>query len=171
MNNEQLLDAKPPLDLPSNYIFLWILFASIILVAITWWLYRLIKKNKKMKSAQPVVLPLPWEIAYGRLEELKRKNLIAQGRVKEYYINLSGIARRYIEDRFKIKAPEMTTEEFLNSLRYSQELQTEHKNILKDFLNACDMVKFAKYGPSAAEAEQGFGLVKKLVDETREVGR
>ena len=168
MNNEELYDVKPPIDLPANYFALWVVLAVIITMAIVWWLYRWVAKNKKSKKAETIVIKSPWEIAYERLQELKKRNLIAQERSKEYYITLSDIARRYIEDRFNIKAPEMTTEEFLNSLRSAQELRSEHKNILKDFLNFCDMVKFARYTSSAAEAEQGFELVKRLVEETRE---
>ena len=172
MNNEILRDVKPPVDdvsplfkLPQNNLW-WV--ALLLIALISLFVFYWYQRRKKSQIAAPVVAPAPWETAYNRLDELKAKNLIAQGKIKEYYIVLSDIARRYIEDRFKIKAPEMTTEEFFNSLRGARELSAQHKNILREFLNSCDMVKFAKYSSSADEADQGFELVKKLVDETRQ---
>ena len=42
------------------------------------------------------------------------------------------------------------------------------KDLLKDFLEKSDMVKFAKYGPTADEILGAFAAAKKLVDDTKE---
>jgi len=39
--------------------------------------------------------------------------------------------------------------------------------LLKDFLNSCDMVKFAKYAPTTNEALKNFDCAWKLIDETK----
>jgi len=93
--------------------------------------------------------------------------LPGKGEIKKYYYILSDILRKYIEDRFNIKAPEMTTPEFLVYLKDSKELSAQQKEILKDFLVHCDMVKFAKYGPSAKEIDESFDIVIKFVNETK----
>ena len=103
-----------------------------------------------------------------RLQDLRGRHLAEQGEYQAYYVELSGIIRRYIEERFSIRAPEMTTEEFLRSLGSSAQLESEHRQLLADFLNACDMVKFARYGPSLKEAEEAMGSAEKFVAETRE---
>ena len=102
------------------------------------------------------------------MKSLLSKKFPQQGKVKEYYFELSNIARHYIENRFRLKAPEMTTEEFLFSLRESAILSGTHKNLLKKFLNLCDIVKFAKYAPNEEAIEKSFGAAKKFVDETKE---
>ncbi len=107
------------------------------------------------------------EIAYERLRELKAKHFPEKGMVKEYYIRLSEIVRHYLEDRFSFRAPEMTSEEFLASLRDSSKLRIEHKELLREFLSHCDMVKFAKYGPTPLEMLDSFGSAERLVDQTR----
>jgi hypothetical protein len=107
-------------------------------------------------------------IAYSELAKLKAMNLPEQGRVKEYYIILSDIIRRYLEKRFSYRAPEMTTEEFMNYVKQKEELSGENKNILKDFLTHSDMVKFAKYGPTLLEMIDSFRLAEKFVDKTRQ---
>ena len=73
----------------------------------------------------------------------------------------------YIENRFKLRAPEMTTEEFLDSLKQTDALTAKHKELLAEFLNLCDIVKFAKFGPSITEIEESFNSARRFVEETR----
>jgi len=80
---------------------------------------------------------------------------------------VSDITRLYMENRFNIHAPHMTTEEFLYYLGVSGHLNDTQKSSLKDFLNSCDMVKFAKYAPTIKEALNNFGCAQKLIDETK----
>ena len=165
---EDIRDVKGPMDWPASFVWLWIVLGALLVLGMVWFVRRL--RDKKGGSNKIVELPKnPWETAYERLEFLRQKNLPASGKYKEYYVELSDITRRYMEDRFDIKAPEMTTEEFLNLLKNSSDLTLEHKAALKDFLNACDMVKFAKYGPTVSEAEQSFILAQRLVDGTKSV--
>ena len=70
---------------------------------------------------------------------------------------------------FRLKAPEMPSEEFLNSLRDSTALTMAHKELLRGFMNACDLVKFAKYKPTGEETENVYVTAKNFIDETKEV--
>jgi len=72
-----------------------------------------------------------------------------------------------MENRFKIHAPHMTTDEFLYYLGITGHLNETQKIALKEFLNSCDMVKFAKYAPTIKEALTNFDCAKKLIDETK----
>ncbi len=166
---EELKDVKPPLDLPAN--FWWIYFVvGLLALGLLAVLFRFLLKSWKAKSKPLAVPPLPpWVVAYQQLEQLVREDLPRQGRIKEYYIRLSDIVRRYIEGRFSIQAPEMTTEESLFSLRTSQALNENQKNFLKEFLICCDMVKFAKYQSNTDEMQKGYRLARQLVDETSKV--
>ena len=123
----------------------------------------------KRKGKKEEVIPKkpPDEIAHERLKRLKAKGLVETGKIKEYYIELSDIVRHYLEDRFSIRAPEMTTEEFLMSVSGSKEILGEHKDLLGNFLSHCDMVKFAKYGPSKDEINSSFESAVKLIDKTK----
>ena len=108
-----------------------------------------------------------WEKAYQQLEALRQENLLDKGLFKEFFTRVSDIARLYMENRFNIHAPHMTTEEFLYYLGISGHLNDTQKISLKEFLNSCDMVKFAKYAPTTIEALRNFDLAKRLVDDTR----
>lgn len=116
---------------------------------------------KRRRSRLP--LRLPHETALEELEAIK--GIFARtGDVKEYYVGISDCVRRYIERAFKLKAPEMTTEEFLISLKDSTALSYEDKGLLKEFLSACDLVKFAKYAPTRPEMESVFTTAKKFIE-------
>ena len=153
-------DIKGPL---SFYEINWILaggslaLALLALAAIRWYI--------KAKQRRPV--RLPHETALEELEAA-RSSLLKDNDAKEYFAAVSDCIRRYIERVFRLKAPEMTTEEFLNSLGVSSALSIGQKELLRDFLSACDLVKFAKYAPSSDEAEKVYTTAKGFVEETKE---
>ncbi|MCX5698419.1 MAG: hypothetical protein NTX01_01830 [Candidatus Omnitrophica bacterium] len=163
--NEALRDIKGPLSL-SSYINIFQLLAILVFLAILLFLFKFLFKRKKtlLNAAQKPA----HEIAYELLEKLKAKDLIHQGKIKEYYSEVSAIIRHYLENRFLLKAPEMTTEEFLFYVRDYSQLIREHKILLKEFLLICDLVKFAKYVPSSPEIDAIFLSARKIVDETKE---
>jgi len=165
---EDIKDIKGPIYFPADYFLLTVILA-VITVVILVFMIRFFLKRKKGKGSEAFSEPLKpaHQIAYEALEALKAKNLPQLEKVKQYYSELSDIARHYLENRFTVRAPEMTTEEFLYSLRESNDLTGAHKNLLKQFLNHCDLVKFAKYGPTQDEIEDSFASAKNLVDETR----
>ncbi len=104
------------------------------------------------------------------LEQLHREQLPLQGRVEEYYVRLSTIVRVYIENRFGLRAPEMTTEEFLQVASSGQALSEGHRRALQEFLMRCDLVKFARYQPSGQEAEEAWCAAQRFVQETQDIG-
>jgi hypothetical protein len=169
-NASDIRDIKPPISLNKNYYRLYLIIAITlgvlgIVVAIILFFNR--RKHREISFARE---PLPaHEIAYNELENLKAMNLISKGRIKEYYYGLSNIVRHYIENRFRLMAPERTTEEFLAEMASTDKLEEKHKQLIRNFLEHCDLVKYAKYGPNNYEIEDAFNSAKKLVDETREI--
>jgi hypothetical protein len=107
-------------------------------------------------------------IAYEQMRKLIEERLPEQGRIEEYYVRLSDICRHYLENRFGLRAPERTTEEFLAIMAETPALREPHKQLVRDFLQHCDLVKFARYGPTREEMEAAFLSAKRLVDETKE---
>jgi len=163
---QDIRDIKGPLSFPPNLIPLYIVGALILCAGAYLLIRRLRKRHIRVDAPAAAVKPAH-QIAYERLEALRTQNLPAQGRIKEYYFELADIVRRYIEDRFRIRAPEMTTEEFLSTLKDSDALKSSHKELVGEFLVLCDVVKFAKYGPTQKEVEESFKAAVRLVDETK----
>jgi len=110
------------------------------------------------------------ELAYARLEQLLGRGFLEKGQVKAFYNELSWILRHYIEDRFGLRAPERTTEEFLRELEGNGTLETSWQRILAKFLCHCDLVKFAEHIPETGEIQETFDTTKAFIEATREVG-
>ena len=128
--------------------------------------YKFHKRSKIQE--QQFIRRTPHEIAYELLERLSKDDLIAKGLVKEYYYRITNILRHYIEDRFGLLAPGRTTEEFLTEMAHTNQLDDTHKILIREFLERCDMVKYAKYGPSNFEIKETYNAAKRFIDETIE---
>jgi hypothetical protein len=108
------------------------------------------------------------ELAYGRLAALVEQDLIGKGEVKLFHFVISDILRRYIEDRFRLHAPEQTTEEFLADLKDRDLFDGNQKTLLKEFLSHCDLVKFAEHAPQAAEIQRTFDTCRDFIQATED---
>jgi len=164
-NRADIRDIRGPKSFTSR-MRLYILIASALLLIIGGVFGFISLKKKQEESKSP---PTPaYIIAYEALAALEKKDYIRHGQTKAYYIELSDIVRHYLENRFNIRAPEMTTEEFLLKVKEDISLSVEHKGLLRDFLTNCDLVKFAKYQPAQTEASLALASARRLVDQTKQ---
>src|SRR6266478_1668076 len=111
----------------------------------------------------PVAIP-GWEWLWWTLTILEALALLAQP--KPFCILVSDTIRAYLEERFTFHAPERTTEEFLYELQGTDLLTRDQKESLGEFLNRCDLVKFAKYEPGESELRDLHASALRLVEET-----
>lgn len=163
--NASLHDIKKPVNLPQRFKRYLIMAMLILAAALAIFALFLLRAKKSQELAR---FKAADEIAYEQLAALKKKDLIGQGKIKEFYIEISDITRHYIENRFKIKAPEMTTEEFFFEVKEHPQFNAGHKTLLKDFLFCCDLVKFAKYFPPKQELDSAFEAAEKFIGQTKE---
>jgi len=158
-------DIEDVLQMPkkASFWWLWVLLALCVVgVPTGWWLLR----KKRIEVLMRIFKPAH-EIAYARLRVLVAEDLVEAGRIKEFYERISGILRHYIEDRFDLRAPERTTEEFLGELQRTSVLAASDKDVLGEFLMHCDLVKFAKHAPTTEQIQRTFDLVKNFIERTR----
>lgn len=111
------------------------LAAALVLGLLLWRLYR----AQKLPFQHPAVPPDV--TARQRLAGIR--HLIAEGRHQEFVVEVSSILREYIEARFGLKAPSLSTEEFLFEAERGSHLDPRWRESLGDFLQQCDRVKFA----------------------------
>ena len=158
-------DIKPPLEPPFYWRPYYIAagaLAALLFVAIAG--YRALRRGERARVAAP---PRPaHEIAIDDLERLRNRGLTEHRLFKEYYSALSGIVRAYLERRFSLRAPEMTTEEFLLTTARGGSLQPAHRALLGEFLTESDLVKFARHVPTLADSERAYAAARRFVDET-----
>ena len=103
------------------------------------------------------------EVALEALERLAASTMLERGQVKEYHIQLSDILRRYVEERFHVHALEMTTSEILVGLRRVG-VEGSFADGLREVLDRCDMVKFAKVRPEPGLSRELVELARDLVE-------
>lgn len=122
--------------------------------------------NRRRSTGPPALRPAH-EVALEALARLRARNLIPAGQREEYYVTLSAIVRTYVESRFGLRAPEMTTEEFLLAMQRDRRLTPEHRSLLGAFLTESDLVKFARHEPTADAAERAYDVARRFVEESR----
>ena len=155
-------DAILPPQRFSTNLWIIVLLVGILILISAFLVYRYLTRKKE---APEIVLP-PWDVALNRLRELDRRNLPGSGKIDTYYVDLSAILRYYIEDRFHIRAPEQTTQEFLDMATQSGVYSEEQQQFLSDFLRQCDRVKFARLQPGLEDMTTHFKQVRHFIKDT-----
>ena len=154
-----LRDIKPPVEIPNPWLWVaWTVLAlALVGLGIWLWLWR----KKVAELTPPPLIPAHVTAKQRLVEALK---LINQPR--EFCISVSDTARWYLEQRFDFHAPERTTEEFLYELQGTNLLTPDQKTSLGEFLNRCDLVKFARYEPREPELHDLHDSALRLIEET-----
>ncbi len=120
---------------------------------------------RRRRARPPPPLP-PEVLALRELDRLDVDRWRAADRVKEYYYRLTEIVRVYIERKFGLAAPEMTTEEFLKTLSHRQTAVPYDRQRLAEFLMACDLVKYAAATPAREDAAAALAAARAFVNAT-----
>jgi hypothetical protein len=123
---------------------------------------------RRRTVAPPAAVALPAHVralrALGRLRTAPRTT---PAEIERFYVDVSTVLREYLEERFALRAPERTTEEFLRELEGGDRLAREHRAALEQFLRRCDLVKFAAQVPGEAEHVATFAIAEAFVEGTR----
>ncbi len=155
----QITDIYAPLSqpLPTLYYLLAGAAAALLLFALLFYFRR------RRRRQQPPPPPLPLHVAaLAAIDRLLQEQGTACDFAR-FYAGLTLILRHYIEARFGLKAPEQTTEEFLDSLRQSPAFSEEQKALLRNFLGRCDLIKFARIIPDPQEVDAAIGLCRDFI--------
>jgi len=159
--SDDIDDIRPP------YLFygwaepaLWLLLVLALLAILAaillalWWPRR----QLSAKSA--------YEIALEKLE--RARALLREDNPMPYAVMVSETIRSYLSQRFHTPSTRRTTEEFLLLMQADQATPLAgHRDLLREFLQACDLVKFARYQPRLAELEHVHGRARDFVLATR----
>jgi hypothetical protein len=138
-------DIAPPVDY--SLIPPWVIFvATFAGLALLGWVAWLVARKRK----RPQPPPLPRERALEALERIAAQ--IEQMSSYHFSIRVSDILRRYVTEQYALPLTRQTSVEFLNSLRRSSIFSEEERALLADFLNRCDLIKFARYDATTADS-------------------
>lgn len=158
---------KPPFLLSEwlPYIVLCVLALVLLIVAYT--IHRRLKSKKPLaKPRQQMRNLLPHEKAMQAIEQVKTQyNNSENPDQKAYYTALTDVLRQYLEDRFGIKAKEMTSADIVETLRQKSNNETNAE--LERVFATADLVKFAKYSTQNNEKNYYLGNVVDYIEETK----
>ncbi|RZJ57024.1 MAG: hypothetical protein EOO45_28060, partial [Flavobacterium sp.] len=148
----------------------------------TWWIWLLVVlalagigfgifwylKNRKKTVKETIVYTTPIEKATAHLRSLEKKGFLEKGAVKDYYSELTDIARIYIEEAIHVPAMESTTSELIEAMRIAvrrkkMSLTQETFEQLEKVLRTADMVKFAKSKPMDFEIDEDRSRIEKTI--------
>jgi hypothetical protein len=147
-------DIAPPVQY--SVIPQWMIFAA-SLIAVTviglpiWYGRKLFRKKKPT--------PTPRERALTALGAVE--NEIENVASYRFSIRVSDILRRYVMEQFDLPMTRQTSVEFLNAISNAANFTEDEKALLTDFLNRCDLIKFARYEATVADS-------RLLLDEARQ---
>jgi hypothetical protein len=165
---QKMFEIKPiaKAESSSSWIWKWIL-GILIIIGIGALVYFLMKKFQR-KKIEEVVYKTPIEKATNLLNNLEKRELWQKGAVKEYYSELTDIARNYIEEAIEIPAMESTTSELIAGLRKASlkkkmKISPEILENLERVLKQADLVKFAKSKPLDYEIEEDKKKIEKTI--------
>ena len=136
--------------------------AALLLAAVAWLVVR-----ARRPHVVPPVYKAAHEIALIDLGRLIAEQLVEQRQYKPFYQRLSNVLRHYIENRFNLRAPERTTEEFLVESRQARCFNAGDLQLLEEFLTHCDMVKFAEFVPDTVRMNESLDTVRAFVERTK----
>ena len=161
------MEIHPKRDFPSLSwrlvgIGVGILALVVLAVALIVFIVRKIRMMVRIHRMSPI------ERAMYELDVLLKKGLPGRGFYKDFYIELTMVVRRYIERRHEVRAPNLTTDEFLRAAESNPAFTREAIAELREFLQSADMVKFAgvEATPEMADAATSRAKVYLKTDAT-----
>jgi len=170
IDSSGMADIKSIIEEPAtieDYLTIIYGFIGLLIAAFLIWFF-VFKKKKRVNVKEVIVMPKPaHELALNKLQILKERKLWQQEKVKEYYSELTFIAREYLEKRYEIRALEFTTHEILDKLK-TYNLNSELQLSLKNILHSADIVKFAKGKPAAELHEQFWAETEAFILKTKQ---
>lgn len=168
-SKNNIYDIKPiyKAKLDWGEVIFWIVLTLIVIgIIVSIVLYVLHRRNKTDGQKEEIVVN-PLETAIKALDQIKAEKIWRQGKVKEFYTDVTMVLRQYIKNRYKIDALEMTSDEILDSLKKIKADEAAESSI-KQILMVSDLVKFAKWTPSFNDNDAMLDNAYDFVNRTKE---
>lgn len=155
--NKSNESKNPPSFWTSNW--WWVVLIVLLIIGLFLWLFF----RKKQKDDERVMSLR--DSAIMSIENLEKAKMWEQGRLKEHFVELSYILRKYLSKRYNLSLLELTTSEICLLLE-RKGLERGILERISEVLNASDMVKFAKSEPEVYLILKVSASAKQIINET-----
>lgn len=159
---EELRDIKSQASLPLPTDWLAIAAGMLGLAVVAgagWWLFRRYGNRGRLDNRSPQ------EVALDQLKRVRALDYPAQGRFKAHYSLVTDCLRDYLERQYDIPARDQTTTELKRALETTRMSEGYIQQFISLFADS-DLVKFAKFTPTAEAARDLVDQAEQLVRET-----
>ncbi|HEY4394521.1 MAG TPA: BatD family protein [Polyangia bacterium] len=165
-----LKDAAPPVTVMVENLWPAYIAGGLVAAGLGALLTMLIvRRLRARRGERPGPPPRPaHEVALEKLDRLGAYGFLENADNRPFYFAVSEIVREYLGGRYGFDSLELTTDELIAELRR----RAGRELVLGDvqgWLSACDLVKFAKISPTAAEARGALENAIRIVATTRAV--
>ena len=151
-------DIKPIFYIKAPWVhYIWKALGVLCLLALAYFIWKNWQK-KADEKLEPLTLLTTEQKALKELQELKSRELMKLGLIREHFFELSEIFRRYMENRYRFPAQEWTTEEIISHFKGLSDLNEKQKLQARTILTESDKVKFAK-----AEVEMNYDPIEPVI--------
>ena len=162
----QLHDIKGQMRYPLTFreVLPWLggaLLLAALIVLLVWWLRRRAKAGEEEAHKDPAYI-----IALRELDKWRGDKFWAPDKQKAYYSGITDALKTYIEDRFGVDAPEMTTAELFDALKGAEDLPADLREELRGVFECADFVKFAKHVASDEDNARALPTAVRFVTST-----
>ena len=143
---QELHDISPPVDysLTPPWVIFAAAFVGLTLLGLAIYaLQRWLRRPKPEKSPRMRTLEL--------LE--RARSDIGNNTPYQFSIHVSDILRRYVVEEYQLPITRQTSVEFLEAISNARTFSEDERSLLSDFLNRCDLIKFARYEATTADSE------------------
>lgn len=140
-------------------LYKWYILGLLILLALIFIIYQIIKYGKKRKNS-PVVMT---NQTLKDLENLKKKKFIENGDYRSFYVELIDISRNFITKQYHIPADVLLTDDLIEVMKKNNSISSENEQVVEDIFLRGDLVKFAKTFPDQSTMEKDFDAMKTFV--------
>jgi hypothetical protein len=125
----------------------WMVFCAVaallLLIGLTTWLVKRWRRR-------PALVQTPRQRALEQLARIERQ--IEKLTPYQFSIRVSDILRRYVTEQYQLPVTRQTSVEFLNALAAASPFSNDEQSLLSDFLNRCDLIKFARYDATTEDS-------------------
>lgn len=162
---QDILDIRGPREIPLRWYHYLLAAAAVLALLGLLGAGVIALRRRRMATvieAAPPRLP-PDEEALQALDQLEADDLPGAGQIKEHYVRLSWILRKYVERRWRLPALEATTGMLAESMRASGVVPEQVMAALVALLRRADLAKFAKHRPEADVARADVAEARTIV--------
>lgn len=167
-------DIKGQIRYPVSFgevaMYVGVVFGILALVALVVWLVIRARRKRFGLVEEPKEKESAYVVALRRLDKFRGNKYWAPDKQKLFYSGITDALKFYMEDRFGVDAPEMTTSELFGALKDRGDIPQDLLSDVRNLFECADYVKFAKHVASDEENVSALPLAIKFVMSTYNTG-